>query len=200
LKKNQTFTIYQLAGGESKKDTDKIMEDALEGNVFYTYDTIVTDYAGNAKFAKLATSLNHIVKPSDSLFSIVSQELADVARTYSLNYQAKNLKAPLYIDPLVNRTKYYNEDTGNNTEKILFNSRFGRTVSDLSTMSLNVERNLPVLNLINVGECVKFKPKTIEYQSLEGKYILWSSEIYFRRTGNWETTARINLIRTNKKN
>lgn len=200
LRKNQTFTIYQLGGGENKKDTEKIMEDALDGNVFYTYDTIITDYSGNAKFAKLATSLRHIVKPKDALFSTVSQELEDIARTYSLNYQAKNLKTPLYIDPFVSRTKYYNEDTGNNTDAILFNSRFGRTISDLSTMSINVERNLPVLNLIDVGECVKFKPKTVEYQSLEGKYILWSSEITFRKTGDWETTARINLIRTNKKN
>jgi hypothetical protein len=59
---------------------------------------------------------------------------------------------------------------------------------------------LPVLNLIDVGECVKFKPKTIEYVDFEGKYILWSSSIIFKRPSGWETTAKINLIRTNKKN
>jgi hypothetical protein len=47
---------------------------------------------------------------------------------------------------------------------------------------------------------VKFKPKTVEYADFEGKYILWSSEITFKRIGDWGAVARINLIRTNKKN
>ena len=84
--------------------------------------------------------------------------------------------------------------------EIPFNSRAGRSVSDLSTISIVIERNLDVMSLINVGECVKFKPKTLEYVDLEGKYILWSSEIIFRRIGDWNTIAKVNLTRTNKKN
>ena len=74
-----------------------------------------------------------------------------------------------------------------------------RRLADLSTLTIDLERNLPVLSLIEVGECVKFKPKTIEYADLEGKYILWSTDIWFRRDNNWQTTAQVKLIRTNKR-
>lgn len=200
LKKAQTFTVYEIAGMRDQKEMDRILNESLSGNVFYTYDTIQTDYSGNAKFAKLATSLKHLVRPNDTITATLSQELEEVAETYSLHYQSKSISSPLYIDSAVTRTRYYNEDTGFNLIPTIFNSRFGRTVADLSTISINVERNLPVLNLINVGECVKFKPKTLEYADFEGKYILWSSAINFVRPAGWETTATINLVRTNKKN
>jgi hypothetical protein len=200
LKKAQTFTVYEVASMRDQKEMDRILKESLSGNVFYTYDTIQTDYSGNAKFAKLATSLRHLVRPNDTISAILAQELEDVAETYSLHYQSKSISSPLYIDPAITRTRYYNEDTGFNLVPTIFNSRFGRTVADLSTISINLERNLPVLNLINVGECVKFKPKTLEYADFEGKYILWSSVINFVRPAGWETTATINLVRTNKKN
>lgn len=199
LTKDQTFTVYQLAGGLSKKDTDKIYDETVDGKVFYTYDSITTDYAGNAKFADLASNVNHIVLPNNKIFSVLSQNLKDIAKDYSLLYSQKNKN--LFIDSYAERKKYYNEDTGFNEDLTIFNSRFGRSLSTLSTISLNLERNLPVLNLINVGECVKFKPTTIEYQDFEGKYILWSSVVSFTRsTPSWESVATINLTRTNKKN
>ena len=199
MKMDQTFTVYQLAGGTSSKLVEKIYDDALGGDVFYTYDMIDNNYAGNARFADLASSINHIVKPKNSLTALVSQDLKTVGQNYSLLYSQRNKN--LFIDSAAERTKYYNEDTGYETESTLFDSRFGRSLSDLSTVSLNLERNLPVLNLIDVGECVKFKPYTVEYQDFEGKYILWSSVIRFEKQGpDWATTARINLTRTNKKN
>ena len=199
LAKEQTFTVYQLAGGESSKLVDKMYEDCMNGNTFYTYDLIISEYVGNARFADLASTINHIVKPKDSIAKLVEQDLSEVGTSYSLLYSQRNKN--LFIDSAVNRTKFYNQDTGHETDPTPFNSRFGRSLADLSTISLNIERNLPVLNLINVGECVKFKPSTIEYQDFEGKYILWSSVITFRKGGpNWASTAKINLIRTNKKN
>ena len=199
LKKAQTFTIYELAGMRNKKETDRIMEECLDGKSFYTYDTIQTDYSGNAKFAVLATDIRHLVSPNNTLTATISQNLEDVARSYSVLYQSKSNSPNLYIDPAINRTKYYNQDTGYNLHQELFNSRMGRLISDMSTVSINIERNLPVLSLMQVGECVKFKPKTVEYTDFEGKYILWSSEINFVRPSDWETTATINLVRTNKK-
>ena len=199
LKKSQTFTVYQLASGSSDKIQEKIFKECLKGDTFYTYDTIKSDYSGNARFADLGSTINHLVRPKDSLTSTISQDLETVAKNYSLFYSQKNTR--LYIDKAAKRTRYYNEDTGYNLSPTIFNSRFGRVLSDLSSVTLNLERNLPVANLINVGECVKFKPQTVEYNDLEGKYILWSSIIRFRRpAGDWASTATINLARTNKKN
>jgi hypothetical protein len=200
LKKDQTFTVYQLASSDDPKFTDKIYKEALNGDVFYTYNTIDTDYSGNAKFAKLATTLKHIVRPKDTLTHTITQDIETIAKDYSLVFLNQSTSPNFNMDSAVKRTRYYNEDSGFNKEEIIFNSRFARTVADLSTVSLDLERNLPVLNLIDVGECVKFKPTTLEYADLQGKYILWSSKIVFTRPANWETTCRINLIRTNKKN
>lgn len=200
LKKNQAFTVYELAGGTDDAAMKKIMDEAAGGKVFYTYDTIDTDYSGNAKFSKLSTSLKHLVRPNDTITATISQELETVAKDYSLVYLAQSTTPNFNIDSAVNRTRYYNEDTGFNLNPSLFNSRYARTLADLSTISLNIERNLPVLNLINVGDCVKFKPMTLEYADFEGKYILWSSDITLQRMGDWNATARINLVRTNKKN
>jgi hypothetical protein len=199
LKRDQAFTVYQLAAGEDNKITKKIYDDSIEGKVFYTYDALETDYSGNSVFADLASDINHIIKPKNTLTSTISQNLESVAQDYSLLYTTKNKN--LFIDPYVKRKKYYNDDTGYETESTLFNSRFGRSISDLSTLSLNLERNLPLLNLIDVGECVKLKPLSIEFIDFEGKYILWSSVIKLSKSGpSWETTATINLTRTNKKN
>lgn len=199
LQRNQAFTVYQLASGVTKSIMEKIYDESLGGRVFYTYDNIETGYAGNAKFGDLASSIKHIVKPKDTLFQIISQDLDTLGEKYSLMYSKKNKN--LYIDPAVRRTRYYNEDTGYEKEETIFNARFGRSMANLSSLSLNLERNLPLLNLIDVGECVKFKPFTIEYADFEGKYILWSSIINFQKEGpGWETTANINLYRTNKKN
>lgn len=198
LNKDQAFTVHQLSGDESSKKLDDIFNQSLDGNVFYTYSLIETDYVGNAKFADLASDINHIVKPKDRLAAIVPQTLTGIARNYSLLYSTKNKK--LFIDPSIERQRFYNQDTGYETESTQFESLFGRQLSDISSLSLQLHRNLPVLNLIDVGECVKFKPATIEYVDFSGKYILWSSEIEFQKEGpTWATTANINLIRTNKK-
>lgn len=199
IKKAQTFTVYQLAGKVSDKKLDQIFDDALNGDVFYTYDLINSSYGGNAKFANMGSSINHIVNPKNKLFSTISQELKTIGESNSLLYSQKNKN--LFVDSAAERTKYYTEDTGYEEESTQFESRFGRTLSNLSTISFSLERNLPVLNLIDVGECVKFKPFTLEYQDFEGKYILWSSIVRFLKQGpQWATTARINLTRTNKKN
>ena len=200
LKKDQAFTVYELASLNDPNETDRIMKESMDGKVFYTYNTIDTDYSGNAKFAKLATTLNHIVRPNDSITDTITQDLQTVAKDHSLVYLSQSTTPNFNIDSAAARTRYYNEETGYNRTQTIFNSRFARTVADLSTISLDLERNLPVLNLIDVGECVKFKPKTVEYVDLEGKYILWSSRIVFTRPADWETTCRINLVRTNKKN
>lgn len=203
LQKDQTFTVYQLSAGvgdKRSKLTENIYDEAgTTGKVFYTYSPIETSYAGNARFATMGTNIKHVVKPKDTITTTIDQTIQDVAQTYSLLYSQKNKN--LFIDTAAQRTRYFIEDTGNDKETTIFNSRMGRMLSDLSSVTLELERNLPVLNLINIGECVKFKPTTIEYQDFEGKYILWSSIVRFIKQGpNWQSTAQINLNRTNKKN
>jgi len=192
MTKDQTFTVYQLV---SDADNNEIIEKSFDGKNFYTFDTISSDYSGNAKFAVLGKNINIVVKPKDVLYYIINQDLEIVGSKYGII--DKNSK--IYIDSNVDRTKFY-YDTGYEKSTKPFDSGFGRAVADLATISINLERNLPILNLMNVGEAVKFVTNTIEYIDISGKYILWSSDLQFvNKTSSWETTARINLCRTNKK-
>ena len=194
MSKSPVFTIYQMASDTEVKRMEEIINKSIDGETFYTYDTIHTDYSANAKFASLASDINHIVKPKDTLSVTLNQSLENVAATHGLIFQNKMI----FKDSAIERKKYYNEDTGNETSSTIFNSRFSRQVADLSTISINLERNLPVLGLIQVGECVDFKPLIVDYMNLSGKYILWSVDIMFTRPSTWETVATVNLIRTNK--
>jgi hypothetical protein len=195
MQKNPAFIIYQISTDMSLTEWDAMLKETANDNTFYTYSTVDTDYAGNAKFAKIGSTIKHIVKPKDTLSQTINQDLKDIAGKYGIIHMNKNID----VDPAALRTRYFIQDTGDETNETIFNSRISRRVADLSTLTIDIERNLPVLNLIKVGECVKFKPKTAEYADLEGKYILWSTDIWFRRKNNWETTAQVKLIRTNKR-
>jgi hypothetical protein len=179
----------------TKEEWDKVLDEVDDGKTFYTFQTVDTAYAGNAKFAKVGSTIKHIVKPKDTLSHTITQDLKTVSGTYGVIYKNKNLD----VDSAAERTRYMIEDTGDEKNETLFNSRTSRRMADLSTLTIELEKNLPLVNLINVGECVKFKPKTTEYADLEGKYILWSTDIWFRRENNWQTTAEVKLMRTNKR-
>lgn len=207
LNKNQTFTVYQLsAGGGNQEGTSRstsgknqeIIDKSIDGKNFYTYTEIDNDFSANAKFAIMAPTLRHVIKPSNKLYYIIEQDLKTVCANYGLIYQNKTIQ----VDPDISRetrVRYYNEDTGYGLSSTQFDSRIARIMSDLATISIDLERNLPILNLMNVGEPVKFNTRIADYIDLSGKYILWSSELAFNKSGEWQSVARINLIRTNKK-
>ena len=194
MKGKEAFTIYQLSQVTSKKETDRILDEVLKGNTFYTYDTVDSDYSASPKFSLLGTNINDIVKPKNTLTSTISNTLNNYSQFNSLVYQNANL----YLDPILSRSKYNTEDTGYETKVTQFQSRYGRVMADTATLSMNIERDMPLENLMQVGESVMFKPLSLEYQQLSGKYILWSSSLMFQRMANWEATATVNLIRTNR--
>jgi len=193
IEKTPAFTVYHLST-EGDEQTSKIIDESGDGKTFYTYSKITTEFSINAKVANIATTLKNIVKPSDSLSQTITQNLSTLAAEKSLSFRNKRFN----YDIGLNRTKYYNEDTGYEDSEVMFNSRYGRLLSDTATISLFLEKNMRLLNLINVGEAVDFKPKSIENSRLGGKYILWSSIITFRKRGDWGAVAQINLIRTNR--
>lgn len=189
LNQSQTFTVYQLASLE----VDEKVTEVLDGKTFYTYTPIKTGYSGNTLFATLAKNLHFVQRPRDTLYYIVDLDLSTICSTYSLPSAGKEI----FIDSeMENRSRYYIDNTGYDTEETYAKSLIAKQVAALSTVSIDLERNLQILNLLNVGEAVKFNTKTLEYVPLAGKYILKSSDLVFRQAGSWESTARINLIRT----
>ena len=195
MKKSQTFTVHQLVSNSDNKD---IIEASTDGKTFYTYNLINTDYSGNAKFAVLAPTLRYIVNPRDSLYYVVEQDLEDICSTYGLICQNKTIQTDSNISKTA-RITYDNSGTGFEKSGIPYDAKVARTIADLSTVSMDLEWNLPILNLMNVGEPVKFSTKIVPYIDLTGQYILWSSDLSFAKAGDWSSVARINLVRTNKK-
>lgn len=192
MKKSQVFTVYQLS---QDGDNSKIIKDSMSGKVFYTYDKIDTSYSGNSVFSVLSKNINHIVKPRDTLYSIISQDLNDICSDYGLISKNSNTNIDSNIS---SRLRYYIDHSGYDDNETFANASISKRISSLSTLSLNLERNLPILELTKVGEVVKFNPQTVEYIDLSGKYILKSSDLIFNREGEWQATGRMNLIRTNK--
>lgn len=195
MTKNQTFTIYHLA---SDADNKEIIEKSIDGENFYTYDAVDNSFSGNARYAALAPTLKYNVNPKDKLYNTITQNLDEVCSKFGLIHQNKTIQT----DPTISestRISYDNSGTGLDSSELLYNSRVARSVADLATLSVGLEKNLPILRLMDVGESVKFNTGISEFVDLSGKYILWSSELNFVKSGDWSSVARINLVRTNKK-
>jgi len=194
MNKSQTFTLYQLAGDYDNRD---LIESCFDGKHFYTFKNINTDFSANAKYAVLAPQRNYIVKPSNTLSYTISQNLSDVVEQYSCSYMNKKIE----VDPFISsatRKQYISDDTGYERNTTQFNSRTGKNLSDVSTMVVEIEGGLRILNLMNVGEAMMFNTFHVGLVNMAGKYILWSSSIDFISATNWSAIATINLIRTNK--
>lgn len=191
IKDSQLFTIFQLTS--DGLDNNKIIEKTSDGKHFITYTPISTDYIGNSVFSVLAKNMKFVVKPKDELYSIIEKDLETIASKQGLVSEGDKV----YLDEFVSeRTKYYTEHTGYGTSEFFIN--FAKKISSLSVVTLYLERNLNILNLIKVGETVKFDPKHPNYSDLTGMYILRSSAITLYKENDWQITARVDLIRTNK--
>lgn len=194
IKKSYAVHVTQLASDLDRDEFEEISQKTTDGRHFYTQDNIQSDHIANSKFGVLGKNLVHIVKPRDTLYSTVEQSLDDVCSDYGLIDGSGEIP----IDDNIERTKYYIGHTGYESSEVFANSMVARQIYNLSSVSFEIERNIQIENLLKVGEPVKLKTLTSEYKDLSGKYILFSSDITWRRVKDWETTARLELIRTNK--
>lgn len=194
LSKSQVFTIYHLAmdSGDSKN----IIEKCNDGKNFYSYADIGNSFNGNKTFATNGMQIKHIFKPSDSLYRLYEQDMNNICGNYGII--SKNTKID-FDSILEERESYKTTLIGNEDSDIVANARLARQIISLSTLNIRLERNLQIMNLMRVGECVKFIPQTINYTDLSGKYILKGSDIMLSKEAmNWVSTASIILCRTNK--
>ena len=171
----------------------------MDGKNFYTYDAVDDSYNANTKVAFLAKNIKYVVNPKDTLYHIVEHKLDELSKTAGAVYQSRmDNQFSLNIDDNVSRTQVNSDHIGYEKSTTWATARDARQMISLANVSINLERNLRILNLMNIGEPVKVITKTLEYVDLSGKYILKSSDITFSRRKDWETTVRLNLMRTNK--
>lgn len=199
LNKNSTFTIYHLASDDSENQT-YLEESVKKPNVYYTYDNTNLVNNQNLKSSILSNNIKYIIKPLDTLSYKIEKNLQDIVEKYSLAFSTennKNIKIDINLD---DRIRYFIEHTGYEKEENFIIAELSKSLADLSTMSFRIERNLNLLPLLNVGDCVKFNTKVSEYIELSGKYILKSTVLDFDRSNSndWQCIGNIQLMRTNK--
>jgi hypothetical protein len=196
VKMNQTFTMYQLPT-DSKNDT--IIKKCVDGKNFYTYSAINTSSSGNVKLSIHAGTERFIMTPRDQLFHVLSKDIMKVAGQYGIIYQNNVREDKIDFDDILqNRERTTEDPCGYETSETFAISKISKNLSNLSTISISIERNLPILNLLNIGEAVKLNSQIIEFTDLTGKYILKNTSIDFSKERDWKCTCKVDLIRTNQ--
>lgn len=192
---SHTFTIYQLATDVKE---GPIVTAPTDGKTFYTYQNVETTYMGNSVIAATAPTAKYIVKPKDTLSHTIDIDMNNFATQYGII--AKNKKI-FFDDEAIgsNRQRIYNEHTGYEKTESFINASLSKEIAEMSLVYISLNsKNISLLNLMHVGETVKFNSKIADFTQLTGKYLLKSSELSFERLKDWEVYADLNLIRTNK--
>lgn len=192
MNKADTFIIYQLVSGDDNSD---IVEKCNDGKRFYTYELIRSDYGGNVRFTNEGKLINHIVKPRDTLFGTINLDLENVCKSYGL---LSKRDARIFFNPKLNRTRYHVDHTGYDTDDTFAISRVAPPVRNMAAIRFTLERNLRILNLVNVGQPVQLTVNIMENKDLSGKYILRSTDLHFNRSGEWQAVATVRLMRTHQ--
>lgn len=194
LTKNQTFTVYHLASDSD--DSEKIIQKCSDGKNFYTYTELKNSYDGNTVFSATAKKLKVMTKPDNALYSEKEYDLSEICEQYGAN--SKAVEGEENVDSSNERNSYVTVDSGYGEGTVPM-AAFARKIIGLSKLEFDLEKDLPILGLLNIGEPVKLITKTAEYIPLQGKYLLRSSDINFSRiSADWVTTCHIVLCRTNK--
>ena len=194
IKKKEAFTIYQLSSDDPNSgDTIKKCGDGIN---FYTYSPMKNSYIANSKFAALSKTKKFIAKPNDQLFYVIENDLNSICKEFGLISKNDDLELD---NATSERVSYDIEDTGYETDNTPLIAKISKQIANLSTLSIGIERNLPILNLMQVGNAIKLITKIVEHINLTGKYILKSSDITLtKQGGGWDNTCIIHLIRTNQ--
>ena len=194
MKKNPSLYIEHLSHGDN---TDEFKVVPKLKNHYITRTELSTNYIGNSKFGAIGKDIKHITLPSDNLFKKFTHSLTEICTKYGLVSQSKQTKT--FTEPNgANRTEYYINDTGCNESENFIVSKISKEISNTSRLSLMIEKNLYIQSLLEIGSVAKLKITVQEHIDISGKYILFSSDIIWTRTNDWDTIANIELIRTNK--
>lgn len=196
MKQAQALTIYQFS--TDTKDTIKIIEKCNDGIHYYTLQQLNTKYGGNSVFAFLAPTLVYVVKPNDRLEQKIQIDLEQFTKDYGLI--SKNDK--IFFDKSAmkdTRKTVLKDHTGYNLSQTFINANRSKSISNITDLTLSVERSIKILNLMSVGESVEITAvKSTTTSEVTGRYILNTSEIKFNKLKDWEASAVLSLMRSNR--
>lgn len=193
MNKKEAFQITQLSSGE---DESKVVNDQNE-EIYFTTQPIETNYDANMKLATISKINKFIIKPKDVLHYIKEVDVFDWAEQYGLKDGNGKLFSDVFLN---NRTKYFMENSAwpydkqdEFVEPVLI-----KNIANMSIIRMSINRYFNMVSLMKVGEAILFNTKVEQYLDISGKYILFSSELVFTKHTNWNSTANLTCIRTNR--
>lgn len=195
MKQNQAFTLYQLdIDGRNSALIDK----CNDGKHFYTTRPISTKYEGNTVFAYFAPKLIYVVKPKDRLEHKLDIDLLDFTKKYGLISKKNQIFFDTQAIKADKRKTIYKDQTGYDITKTFINSTLSKKISSITNVTIMIEQSFKILNLMEVGEAVEVIYPSTTNNHLAGRYILQTSEIRFNKLKEWESSATLSLIRSNR--
>ncbi len=195
MKKSDQFIIYQLP---LDTDNTKTIESCNDGKRFYTTQNMETKYKGNSAFAYLAPRMRYVVKPKDRLFSPLDVDLEPFAQTYGLISKGNKIFYDTKALPSATRVSLHKDHTGYELSETFINANLSRSISTITELSVTVQQSMKILSLMNIGEAVKIDTKIDATRDFTGLYILRASQINFMKVKDWESSADLFLMRTNR--
>lgn len=191
----QVMTLY-LTATDNPKSAEIFESD--DPTVFFSQEAVEHTYKGNAVFSVESPTIRYIVKPRDTLSQTLEVSLADIAKNNGII--EKNNPLIYYnsqaISPDV-RIGYEKDQTGYDNDRTFIYSNMSQNILDMATLTANVSGNLPILNLMSVGEHAKVVSHSDDRMKLSGSYILKGSSISFMKATTWEAGAKIFMSRSN---
>lgn len=198
---NPIFTVTQLA---NTGDNPQIIQADENGTKLFTYHPVHSEYMANSIYAVDANNVFYIGKPTNKLFNRTEYNLQYFAETNGYGLIDGNDKQVFVNDILRNRKRIDIDTMGYQPE---FNSEFNtsnhyaemiRKIATLTRLTITMEKDTPIQQLLNIGRPVKFESNTVDYVKLIGKYILYASDIQWEKRSEWQMFSTIKLVRTNR--
>jgi len=209
------FNLKQIAIDTEDSDVDSYGYDN-----FYITNPIHTKYVANTTIGNIGNNIRMIHKPIDKFIRIGNSELNSVYTSndeilmnelnvlYGLpNFCSFDLskKNEIFIsETLSDRVKYnidhichYRDEKNEDTPQDLpwLQSGISKQIMNFSQLSCKLEKHIPIFKFTNIGKMVTFSSETAEYLPYNGKYILYSSDMLFKRSKVWEMTVDLKIIR-----
>lgn len=193
INSTEAFIINQLSTNVDEEQT--IEEDSIKS--YMTYSPISTEYDANAKIAVIAKENNFIIKPKDSLYYIYTANASTWAEKYGLNSGNSELLNDVFLN---DRKKYTMNDSAwpYSARNDFTKSSLIKTLASMSKISITLDRYFGLDLLLNIGEAFLLRTKSLRYKELSGKYILFSTDVSFKKKTDWMASANITGIRTNR--
>ncbi len=191
----QEISLYLVA--TDNPDSNKVFE-SEDPIVFYSRKAVTNSYKGNAVFSVQAPSIVYITKPRNQLSATIDIDLESFAKQYGvIEPNNPNIYHNRNAINYEKRIGYEKDQTGYDIDQTFIHANLSQNILDMASTIAEVEGNLPVLNLMAVGEHAKIISHVDDHLKLGGAYILKGSDIQFVKATTWESFARIYLTRTN---